>query len=166
MTSSGPILQRVLDRVRVSFPYYKKEMLPIRSKTNRLVLPRWMTWYLLRSQGKTYPWIARVTGDWNHTTVMHGVQEHIRGMLDPDSRLNKDGINVTNTAKLMQDITNLEERIAKSDREIDTLTYERRMMFYRLNDLREMMYEANNKKSSVVEDVARTDLVDAVSTSA
>lgn len=148
MVASGPLMYKVCERVRQSFPYFKPDMLAIKSREPRFVHPRQFAWYLLRVAGKSYPWIAKITGGWNHTTVIHGVEAHIRNMNNRDIKLNKQGIKVDNTTHLLQEIAELEATIAQYTRDIDNLTYEKRVAYYKLNDLREKIYESRNNQTA------------------
>ena len=138
--SSGPIMKRVIDRARHFFPYYDPRMLPVKTRERQFVLPRQYVWYLLRTHGMSYPWIAKNTGGWDHSTVVHGVRMHAQRSSNNNSLLYKVSTNMQNAASIVDEINNVRTQIADIEKQIEAVSKQRRELIYKLNDLVEASY--------------------------
>lgn len=140
MAAAGPVITSVVDRVRLSYPYFTIDLLKTKDRSLECTGPRHYAWYLLRVRGYSFPWIAKHTGHWHHTTVMHGIKVHIAKTLDPESRMNKEAVEMNPKFALLQEIQEIRARLATHEKLISDLNQERQNMLYRLNDLREKAY--------------------------
>lgn len=68
-----PVLA-VLDLVASELDVLRAQIV-LPGKKARFVRARHIAWWLLRQQSRSYPQIAKLTGGWDHSSVMNGVRQ-------------------------------------------------------------------------------------------